>query len=235
MMTTELHPKTSLLPYRAVHVGNEEPIEQGNLMEFRLLYQGEIKSSGNGPKPESVHAIRKVFHPQLRRQWQVHSVLRQFAGHLGDRYNPISLDREQERFDHGITEIGKKWKSYGYEFVPMLTSDQFIKCTLEILLLRPEEERLIFKQGDIDGQIKTLFDALRLPTSPAQAGSGPGSDETPFFCLLEDDRMISEVKVTADQLLLLPSQREVQANDAFAVVHVRFTAKYPGALGNWLA
>src|SRR5206468_2288626 len=102
------------------------------------------------------------------------------------------------------------------------------------LLLRPEEDRFIFTQGDIDGQIKTIFDALQLPKSLKQAGGiGPQDDEAPFFCLLEDDCLISEVRVTTEQLLLLPQAREVKANDAFVVLHVKINARYPGAVGNF--
>ena len=63
----------------------------------------------------------------------------------------------------------------------------------------------------------------------------PQEDETPFFCLLEDDRLISEIRVNGDQLLLLPNERQVKANDSFVLIHVKLNPKYPGALGNFLA
>jgi hypothetical protein len=46
----------------------------------------------------------------------------------------------------------------------------------------------------------------------------------PIFCLLQDDRLISEIKVTADQLLLLPKETTVTANDVFLVVNVSVEA-----------
>jgi hypothetical protein len=52
-------------------------------------------------------------------------------------------------------------------------------------------------------------------------GQGPQTDETPFYCLLSDDKLISSLSVTTDKLLVLPAQRKVQANDAFVVVHVK--------------
>jgi hypothetical protein len=215
--------RRSVLPYSKVYLDTGDPIEQGGLVEFRLLYEGELLPSGNNKTraPEK-HAIRRSLHPQLRRQWQVNSALRQLAGYLGTRYDPILLETEQEQFDHGIASIGKKWSMFGYEFVPLVTS--------------AEDASLLNNRGDIDGQVKTIFDALRLPNSPEQLGGmKPQHDETPFFCLFEDDKMISEVHLNADQLLLLPHQREVKANDAFVVIHVRTNAKTPGAIGNYLA
>jgi hypothetical protein len=227
----------SVLPYSRVEIGTGEPIEQEGLVEFRLLYQGELLPSGNKKtRPAAKHAIRRQLHPQLRRQWQLHKILRQYARDLGNQYDPIQLETEQQQFDHGIAAIGKRWAMFGYQFIPLVTSEHFVRCALDILLLRPEENRFILEQGDIDGQVKTIFDALRLPKSPNQlAGMKAQKDETPFFCLLEDDRLISEVRVNADQLLLLPDQKEVKANDAFAVVHVKINALYLSALGNYLA
>ena len=236
-MTTGIDAKASALPYSRVFVDTREPIEQEGLVEFRLLYQGELLPSGNKKtRPREKHAIRSIFHPQLRRQWQVNLALRQLAGHLGNQYDPLPLKTEPERFEHGIKAIGKKWSMFGYEFVPLITEKDFVRCAIDILLLRPEASKLVLEQGDIDGQVKTVFDALRLPKSPEQlAGVRPQGDQTPFFCLLEDDRIISKLRVNADQLLLLPGQREVKANDAFVVIHVKINALYPGGMGNFLA
>ena len=109
-----------------------------------------------------------------------------------------------------------------------------LRCSFDIMLLRPEEKRFIFTQGDIDGQLKTLFDALRMPGNLSKTGGmGPQDDEDPFFCLLQDDRLISEVRITTDQLLLLPNQRELKANDAYAVIHVRLNHKSARTFDNY--
>lgn len=201
-------------------------------MEFRLLYQGELLPSANAnPRPKEKHAIRGKLHPQLRRQWYLHSSLRQYAASLANPGSIITPD--DERVSTGLELLGKQNAICGYNFVPMVTERHFVRCSLDILLLRPEEKKFIFTQGDIDGQVKTIFDALQVPKTPQQCGNrGPEEGETPFFCLLENDRLISEVRVITDQLLLLPEAKEVKANDAFALIHVMITAKYPGAIGN---
>lgn len=155
----------------------------------------------------------------------MHKGLRQLAENAGNRMSPRAHSTEQERFDAGIAAIGKLWSRIGYEFVPLVTNEHALRCAIDITLLRPEEDRFIFHTGDIDGQLKTVFDALRIPENSEIHNMAPQADESPFFCLLQDDRLISEVRVNSDQLLLLPGHREVKANDAFVIIHVRLNYK----------
>jgi hypothetical protein len=225
---------SALLPSSRIFVNTGESISEESLVEFRLLYQGELVSSGNrGSTAKEKHAIRKVIHPQLRRLWSLHQGLQQYA-----RYYPLLSEpqnaTEKERIDAAIAQIGQTWQRGPYECVPLVTPKYALKCSLDILLLRPADERFIFKRGDIDGQIKTLFDALRIPDSLDEAGGIlPDADEKPFYCLLSDDRLITEVRVTDDQLLLLPDQRAVKATDVFAVIHVRINHRYGMAMDRY--
>jgi len=226
------------LPYEEVIIGTGDPVEESNLVEFRLLYEGELLPSANTKRraPEK-HAIRRIFHPQLRRLWQVQPELKQFAGQAWfnsagrmnlDSTKRMELERQETPFELGLKVIGEEWSRAEYKFVPLVTEQMALRCALDILLLRPEEDRFIFTQGDLDGQVKTLFDALQMPENKEEAGgAGPQEDETPFFCLLHNDRIISEVRVVADQLLLLPHERKVRANDCFAVIHVKLNPKVP--------
>lgn len=216
-------------------------IEQEDLMEFRLLYQGELLPSGNkNTRPAEKHAIRRVFHHQLRRQWAVHGGLNEQARSAGVKcfldqgLTMSTLPAMEELVRRGIESIGQQWARFGYNFVPMVHDKSFVRCALDILILRPEDRKLIFCQGDLDGQVKTLFDALRMPRSKEELGKiGPQDDEDPFFCLLVDDNLISEVNVTSDQLLLLPTEKELKPNDTFVVIHVKINPKLTGAFGNF--
>jgi hypothetical protein len=88
--------------------------------------------------------------------------------------------------------------------------------------------------GDLDGRLKTVFDALRLPDNKAETNDAtPTADEDPFFCLLQDDKLISEVSVTTDELLVLPNERQVKPNDAFLVIRVQINHAYPGNVDNY--
>lgn len=238
------------LPCTRVYVNTGDPIEAENLMEFRLLYEGLLPPCTNTKRRAAEkHEIRKVFHPQLRRLWQARANLRYLADRffvraieedkahiaavLGAHEPPVTLDKQQ-RIDAGLGAAGRRFSRAGYQIVPLVTEELALQCSLDILLLRPREKRLIFEQGDIDGQVKTLFDALRMPTDTGETGGAiPEPDENPLFCLLQDDKLISEVKVTADELLMLPNQREVKANDSLVVIHVRLNHRDPRTFDNY--
>jgi hypothetical protein len=75
---------------------------------------------------------------------------------------------------------------------------------LQVFFLRPEAPgNLITQGGDIDNRLKTLFDALRMPRVVAELPTNdtPREGEDPFFCLLEDDALITEIDVKTDMLL----------------------------------
>jgi hypothetical protein len=76
-------------------------------------------------------------------------------------------------------------------------------CELRIFLLKPEAPgSLVTQAGDIDNRLKTLFDALRVPTeNEIPKDAKPEPDEDPFFCLLEDDSLIAKIEVDSDRLL----------------------------------
>ena len=70
--------------------------------------------------------------------------------------------------------------------------------------------------GDIDNRLKTLFDALRMPQIGEKLGD-PQEGEDPFFCLLENDSLITKLTLATD--LLLEPDRNV--NDVRLVLTVK--------------
>jgi hypothetical protein len=209
-------------------IGTGEEIEEVNLVEFRLLFEGTLPSCGSASQK---HAIRRSFHAQLRQLWSVNQNLRHLAINKG---NGLGLS-EDEKFAKGIAVIGKNWSRAGYNLVPLVTPEMAARCSLDVVLLRPDHGCFILKNGDIDNKLKTLFDALRIPDSAAETGGAiPQSDEDPLFCLLQDDGFISEVKVTTDHLLMLPNERIVRADDAHAIIHVRLNHRDARTFGNYL-
>jgi len=89
---------------------------------------------------------------------------------------------------------------------------------LSIKLLRPEAPgSLITQGGDIDNRIKTLLDALRLPIeAELPPGIAPTDFETPFFCLLESDTLVTRLDIDTDRLLA-----DVPVNDVQLFIHVQ--------------
>jgi hypothetical protein len=85
-------------------------------------------------------------------------------------------------------------------FLPIVRSDLALVCKLDILLLG--DRRIVLQHTDIDNKIKTLLDALQLP----QANQYCDDEEDPLYCLLENDSLVSELRVTVDYLLCPPDQ-----------------------------
>lgn len=206
------------LPRSRVHVNTGELIEGKNLIEFRLLYDGDLPSSGNKGHPHEKHAIRRIFHPQLRRLWSVKPTLKQWAfrwfqhapAEAIEALNKSNLrddDLGNARFRLGIETMGKFYAKAGYELAPLVVPEFDARCSIDILLLRPGERVVFDEQGDLDGQVRTIIDALRMPDNPSETGGAQAEeDERPLFCLLQNDKLVSEIKVTADDLLQLPEQ-----------------------------
>jgi hypothetical protein len=217
------------LPYFWTVIGNGEQIKENDLVEFRLLFSGDLPSTGNASKPDEVHRIRRTFHPQLRRLWSAEANLGSLVRVGGGGPYPAT-DEEQVR--RGFEAIGKKWsRAEGFQLIPLVTPDMTLRCSIDILLLRPEiEPRFLMRRADIDGQVKTL----RIPENLDETGGqGPGADETPFFCLLQDDRLITEVRVNTDRLLLLPNSPTVKPNDCFAVIYVKLNHQSARTFDNY--
>lgn len=215
------------LPHVQVYRYDEWPdTEQGIEMEFRLIYQGHLPAQAQSrTRPAEKHAIRKVFHPQLAQQWHAHPGLRVFAdspGVANDPRNPSMLHVMANRYDR-----------CGFRFLPLIDPHfGSVACALDILFLRRDQPGDLIKHGgDIDNRIKVLFDALKMPTECNElAGAQPAPDEDPFFCLLADDKLITEVKVTTDRLLTPIGDGE-RLHDVHLVVHVRTVRLGPSV--NW--
>jgi hypothetical protein len=129
----------------------------------------------------------------------------------------------------GLQEIAHNWERNGRKFIPLVTEEMCLDCCLDILFLRPEAAGRVVRSGDLDNRLKTLFDALRIPAN-LEASGGPAAleEESPTYCLLEDDDLISEVHINTDNLLLLPKEHESTENDVFLVIDVRLQTPVHG-------
>ena len=213
---------------------DDEPIEGKDVMEFRLLYEGKLLgASRDDPRTLQKHALRRIFHPQLRQLWRSHHGLRTSAGRIGVNWptpnwgvndpRPAYSERtEEEWITAGWNRIAYTNARVGYGFIPLVTEEKFLRCSLDILLLRPGEPRLIMQGSDLDAKVKTILDALRMPKNLEECGGmTPQEDEEPFFCLLEDDKQVSELRVSAEDLLSLPAFRMPHPHDAYLMIHVK--------------
>ena len=164
-------------------------------MEFRLKYEGPLKSFQQATIKDK-HKLRKAFHPQLKNLFDK-SALAKYI-----------YPETEESF---IKEVGK------FQFFNLVSTQIGLIAELDMILMRPEEPGKMIASGDIDNRLKTLFDALRYPDKEQEIPSReiPNRDEKPFFCLLEDDALVSSIKITTDRLL-----EDKDPSYAFLLIHV---------------
>jgi hypothetical protein len=99
--------------------------------------------------------------------------------------------------------LAQRYRVGNYRFVPLVREELGLLCSLDILFLRSDPHGLI-QSADIDSRVKTIFDALKTPQDTGQLGRNhqrPNADEDPFYCLLEDDKLITHMSVSTDMLL----------------------------------
>lgn len=162
-------------------------------MDFRLTYRGSLPTDAT---PLQKHSIRKQFHPQLKELWTQIPLL-EHRDYLNPSNKEITV----------IKEVG------GFQFAVLVCEVLKVHAEIDIVLLRPGPlGGLLIRGGDIDNRLKTLFDALRYPRELQELPKGftPSDDEKPFFCLLEDDKLITKVSVAVDRLLVPSEPNEVQ-------------------------
>jgi len=179
-------------------------------VEFRLVYHGRLPAASATTRSREKHAIRREIHKQLIELWKRHPRLRTEFESSAD---PTGMT--------GIKRMAKNYSRCGYEFLPLIPEDLGVGCSLDILFLRRDQPGDLIKSGgDIDNRLKVLLDALKVPRTCDEIPNPPGEGESPFFCLLEDDKLITEIKVTTDRLLL-PAGLDEHLNDVHLVIHVR--------------
>jgi hypothetical protein len=80
----------------------------------------------------------------------------------------------------------------------------------------------VLSAGDLDNRIKTLIDTLRKPHSANELGNyqTPEQGEDPFFCLLEDDDLVTALSVQTDMLLDPPQPGDARQSQVRLFISV---------------
>ena len=150
-------------------------------MEFTLYYRGNL--SANGSRKDK-HSLRLHFSRQLHELW------RNKADRPDVFYRALP-DLSKDSFSKLVGPL---------RFAALVTKGKVAE--LDITMLRPEAPgSIISKGGDIDNRIKTLLDGLRVPASADELPDGLSGDQDVHLCLLEDDRLVTQLSVRTQQLL----------------------------------
>ena len=195
-------------------------------MEFRLVYKGPLpaqRGGGGGGRNTEKHQIRLALHGQLRTLWREHWFLSSWEKPEG----------AQGRTSADV--MADNWQRCSMRFLPLVNSKSRLACALDILFLRRDPPGSpIITGGDIDNRLKVLLDGLKMPKDCSQlpAKWQPEPTQNPLYCLMEDDSLITEIKVTSDRLLVPAAEKE-HRNDVELVVHV--TTKIMNPYGGFIS
>lgn len=186
-------------------------------LRFRLTYEGELRPTqrdARDGRPDHLgphkQEIRRKFHVQMRELWRTNKFLRDVKVnprlHFGPSVAPIDTVGAFASSGENVPlaeALAERYQEFGYRFVPLVRNELELLCSIRILFLRRDAPGSALYAGDIDNRLKTVIDALRRPRSPNELDgvASPTADETPFFCLLEDDSQVTHLEVETDTLL----------------------------------
>jgi hypothetical protein len=203
---------------------------RGTEVEFRLVYDGRLPAASRSETRNSdKDRIRRIFSKQLAELFATHPALKTWSDKdiSAERLPPAASEQIRAHMKPGQMYSSIELSSLNYErcgkrYMPLITENSSIACSLDILFLRRDQPgNLIVSGGDLDNRIKVLFDALRLPRNCDEVLSSPEDrEDEPVFVLLEDDRLIVDVKVTSDRLLT-PRNDGEHINDVRLIIHVK--------------
>lgn len=204
---------------RAGRIGLDYPFNSPvELMRFTLVYDGDLRPAnsdkdrgGAVARAADKHAIRRALHPQLRELWKSQPQLKREWGSYMEaeraQGGPESIAADPYRGERLLHPTQRN----AFTFVPLVTSRHHMLCELDILFLRADRDergRILEPNsgGDLDNRLKVLFDGLKMPKEPNELPpmAAPDADETPFFCLLENDSLISALRVESERLYDVP-------------------------------
>lgn len=218
-------------------------LDDGGAVEFVLRYEGPLPAAkGKQRHKEIKQNMRHIFRSQLADLWRQEGVLRHHLDEMSTRgtsfgegtYNPQTC---KVTITPGQKAMFRHWHYahvlQGFRFVPLITHGSGLVCKLDILFLREGHPgALIRSSGDIDNRVKVLFDALRMPHNKDEvpANAPPFTDN--FYCLLEDDDLITDINISTGRLLKDPLGGDPRSSDeALVILKVRTGVSQVG-IGN---
>jgi hypothetical protein len=111
-----------------------------------------------------------------------------------------------------LSDVYSHHKQFGYGYVPLAREEIYIDVSLRVLCLRRAHHDAVLPARDIDNRVKTLIDALAMPSlkqgvPPLNGKPRPAADnEKPFYVLMDDDRRVTHLEVETDNDLADPPQ-----------------------------
>ena len=152
-------------------------------MRFTLFYSGKLPPNG---KSKEKWRIRRCIEPQLRRLWDARP-FKDIAKYIDPHYDPDNC------------YVGKRVGKF--EFIPCISTTLNMRTELQIRILSSQNPGDLLRGSDIDNRLKTLLDALSIPSEQQIPDDANAETDGRVFCLLEDDKLVTRIDVSNDRLL----------------------------------
>jgi hypothetical protein len=134
---------------------------------------------------------------------------------------PLSMLLDFGRFGMDQSKVASEYHDHhGIHFYPIVSRVLEASCSLTIKLMRSERPGDIVHGGDLDNRLKTLLDALRMPTNDSEVipevyseTAMRGSTSPMIICLLEDDSLVTDLNISTVRSFHFtkpPDQHEVR-------------------------
>lgn len=118
----------------------------------------------------------------------------------------------------GYRDLLSLFEESDHRFLPLVRESLHLNCELDILFLRQQDPGALISQGgDIDNRIKTLLDALRMPSPDEEVRAPTTIDDELTYCLMESDTLVSRLNIDTDRLLFAESDKP---NEVHLVIEV---------------
>lgn len=200
-----------------------------DVMRFHLIYSGPLSASGNKSKIDEAAKIRAALSAQIKQLWEKHQALGVLAREaampprnvgMTVSLGPQGLRSPREialQSGHGFQDLIPAFVIGKRQFLPLVRSSLHLNCEIDILFLRQQDPGALISQGgDIDNRVKTLLDALRIPSADEETRAPTGGDGM-AFCLMESDTLVSRLNIDTDRLLFAESEKP---NEVHLVIEI---------------
>lgn len=211
------------------------------IMRFILVYRGPLSASQakGSTKRSERKQIREQITPQLEKLWAVKPALKQLkmSAYVPKR-SGLSIPSANSPFDDG-TSFHKTNSNYvnllepiergGHLFQPLVRKSLDLTCKIDVLFLRQEQPgNLIKKAGDLDNRIKTLLDAMEVPSPDTTKYDGDELEEGEInYRLFESDSLVRGINIDSERLLL---PETIFPNEVHLVIEVKVIIE---KIGEW--
>lgn len=112
---------------------------------------------------------------------------------------------------------------------PVICARLGIACDLGLTIYSRDPFGAVIQNADLDNRLKTLFDALRIPTELELPKEDRNRTPTPdlFWVLLEDDNLITDLSIKSKRLLVPPREEEKESD---IELEISLDVKYDSAI-----